>query len=174
MIGPGASFWKYRLVILPIGLILGGFLLLRGQLVLGALIGGLALVRIALFFLFARQRRGFAYGRGSGPVPELLRSLVRGDFEAAARALGIQPADLRREFEGGHSIAESAHAAGVPVDRVIDAVIQYASARIDELVSEGAVAEKTASQARARLPIWAARFVEHRRAAGEAPHTGLE
>jgi hypothetical protein len=162
VIRTGRPYRKYRLVILSIGLVLAASLLLRGQLVLGALIGGLALVRIAFFGLFARRRQSFGYARSAGPVQELLRSLVRGDFEAAAAALGTQATDLRREFEAGQSIADSAQAAGVPVDRVVDAVIRYASGRIDQLASEGAVSLETASRAKQRLPIWASRFVERR------------
>ena len=151
------------MLIFPIGLILGVLLVLRGQLVLGLLIGGLALVRIAFFGVFAHRRRAFGYRVAAGPVPELLRSFVRGDFEAAAAALGVEPIDLRREFARGRSVAEQAEAAGVPVDSVIDAVTRYASARIDQLAADGAVSNEIASQAKERLPAWAARFVERQK-----------
>jgi len=49
----------------------------------------------------------------------------------------------------------------VPIDTVIDAIIGYAQRRIDQLVGEG-VSETTAAQAKERLPLWAARFVERR------------
>jgi hypothetical protein len=151
------------LLIFPIGLILGVLLILRGQLVLGLLIGGLALVRIAFFGLFARRRRALGYRGAAGRGAQLLRSLVPGDFEAAAAALGVEPIDLRREFARGRSIAEQAEAAGVPVDSVIDAVTRYASARIDQLAADGAVSNETASEAKERLPAWAARFVGRQR-----------
>lgn len=158
----GAPFrslgWAFPLF----GLLLAAFLVARGQFVLGAVIAGLAVVRFVFVLLMVRRRRAFAYAGVSGPTRELLRSLIRGEFEAAASAIGVEPDELRRGFASGRSVAESAVAAGVPVDSVVDAIIKYALRRIDELVAEKAVSDSTAAQAKERLPLWTARFVERR------------
>ena len=159
----GSAFRTLRLAMLSLGLLLAAFLVARGQYLLGAVIAGLAVVRLVFVLHFARRRR-FAGPTVSAPARELLRSLVRGEFEAAANAIGQEPDTLHQSFLSGRSIRESARAAGVPLDTVIDAIIGYAQTRIDQLVGEGAVAETTAAQAKERLPLWATRFVERRSA----------
>jgi len=160
MIGASSSYRRFRWLLPSIGLVLGASLAVRGHVLLGLLVAGFAALRMAALFVLVRRRGGF--GSAGGPALQLLRSLVRGAFEAAARAVGIEPDELRRELERGRSIAQVAEATGVAVDDVVDAVIRYASARIDALVAEGAVTRETASQAKERLPLWAARVVERR------------
>ena len=109
-----------------------------------------------------RRRRGPGWAATPNEVRELLRSLVPWELEAAARVIGVDPGELRRDVVRGRPIAESAAAAGVASDDVVDVIVRYASVRVDQLVAEGAVSPDTAAQAKERLPLWSARFVERR------------
>jgi hypothetical protein len=153
-------------------LAIAAVLLLRGNYILGLLIGGLAIVRVVYMVTFARRRRAFrssygagagAYGAGvgagAGPVRELLRGLARAEFPVAAGIIGMDPAQVRTAFEQGRSLAELATGAGVPVERVVNGVASDAAARIDQGVADGRVPEERALQAKAQLPVWANRLV---------------
>ncbi|MGD0084069.1 MAG: hypothetical protein ABSD78_12850 [Acidimicrobiales bacterium] len=151
-------------------LAIAAVLLLRGNYILGLLIGGLAIVRVVYMVTFARRRRAFrsSYGagvgagagaHGAGPVRELLRGLARAEFPVAAGIIGMDPAQVRTAFEQGRSLAELATGAGVPVERVVNGVASDAAARIDQGVADGRVPEERALQAKAQLPVWANRLV---------------
>ena len=112
-----SSVRTFRWVMSGLALGAGVLLVATGHTVVGAVIGGLALVRLVfLCSIEARRRRVRASapsGAGHDPV---LRSLVRGQFEVAAGAIGASPSEVRIEFANGHSIAEVAATRGVPVD----------------------------------------------------------
>ena len=130
---------------------------------LGAPLAGFVIFRMAFMLLIVRLRRTSGWGTAPDPVRNLLRSMVPGEFEAAAQAIGVEPGELRRDVDCGRSIAELTTAAAVAVDDVVAAIVRSASARIDLLVGEGIVSAETATQARERLPLWAARLVERRK-----------
>src|SRR5215468_821 len=95
-----SSVRTFRWVMSGLGLAAGVLLVATGHTVVGAVIGGLALVRLAFLCSFERRRRqtrgDFARG-GAGNDP-VLRSLVRGQFEVAAGAIGTSPSEVRIDF----------------------------------------------------------------------------
>jgi hypothetical protein len=92
-------------------------------------------------------------------VRELLRGLARSEFRVAAGAIGVDPNQFRRAFKGGSSIADLAAEKGVPLDRVVNAIVADAATQVDMRVSNGALDATTAQFAKARLQIWATRLV---------------
>jgi hypothetical protein len=77
----------------------------------------------------------------------------------AAATIGIEPAELRRDFAGGRSIAEIATAAGVAPETVTSAVIADATAMLDKALADGTAPPQAVSQAKTRLPVWTARLI---------------
>jgi hypothetical protein len=172
----GASLLTLRGVIVVVGLAVGATLIVRGQILLGCLIAGGSVLRGVFIVSLVGRRRGFGRLRGGelssarrdafgqpwrGGTPRgILRRLARAEFAVAARAIGTSPGELRRSFQQGRSIAESAEDAGVAVHTVVDAVIRDASAKIDLAVANGSLSSASADHVKARLPTWAARLVD--------------
>jgi hypothetical protein len=159
-----ASFRTFRWVMVALGLAAGVLLLVTGNTLVGAVIGVLALVRLAFLVSIERRRRRQLRGVGGGSRPgggeyPLLRSLARGQFEVAAGAIGTSPSDVRIEFANGRSIAEVAGAHGVPVETVVAAVVADASEKLDRAVADGHTTRFAADQLKSRLPRWATRMV---------------
>ena len=155
-----------RWVILALGLVAGVFLLATGHVVIGVVIGGLAVLRLVLVLGLQRQRRQFRTMARTGPSGDahpMVRTLARGQFEVAATAIGIPPCDLRIEFAKGRSIAEVASAHTVPVDTVVAAVVADASAKVDRAVASGETKPGAAARIKSRLPQWATRMVNGHR-----------
>jgi hypothetical protein len=155
-----------RWIILGLGLAAGVLLLATGHLLVGAIIGGFAVLRLVLMLVMQRQRRQFRTmtgARRAGEAPPVLRALPRGQFEVAAGAIGVPTSELRIAFAKGRSIAEVAGAEGVPVDAVVAAVVADASAKVDRAVAEGQTPPAMAARIKGRLPQWATRLVNGHR-----------
>jgi hypothetical protein len=193
-----------RLAISVLGLALGAVLIARGQLLIGCLVAGAALLRAVFVLSYLRGRGGFGpragfgstdgggfgspggggfgwrggrggFGRSGGFGPPgaggfgsrggaphgrgILRRLAPAEFEVAARTIGIDLTQLRREFAAGRSIAEQATAASVAVAAVVEAVTRDTSARLEEAVAAGTLSVADANRAKARLSVWAPRLV---------------
>jgi hypothetical protein len=144
---------------IALSLAIAAVFLLRGNYVLGLLIGGLAIVRVVFLLLSTRRRRALRSSYGAGRVREVLRGLARPEFEVAAGIIGLDPARVRSAFDEGRSLGDLATGAGVPVERVVNAVVSDASARIDQGAADGTVTQELARRAKARLPMWANRLV---------------
>lgn len=112
------------------GLALGAYLIARGDLIVGVLVGGSAVLRTVYLLSVSRawNRRANqpAGPRDPNQVRRLLRGLAHNAFEIAGGVVGVNPVELRRGFQQGRSIAEAAAARGVPVDAVIRAVVDDA------------------------------------------------
>lgn len=65
---------------------------------------------------------------------------------AAAKALGMTEAELRTALEGGTSLADVAQAKGVPVQKVIDALVAEAKTRIAAAVKAGKITQAQADE----------------------------
>lgn len=78
--------------------------------------------------------RGHGPGRG-GP-----------DLAAAATALGMTQADLRTALTSGKSLAQVAEDKGVPVDKVVAALVAAAKQRIAQAVTDGRLTQERADQ----------------------------
>ena len=98
-----SSFRTFRWAMVALGLAAGAVLLATGNTLVGTVIGGLALVRLALLVSMEHRRRQLrGLGRAPGPAGSeypLLRSLARGQFEVAAGAIGTSPSEVRIEFD---------------------------------------------------------------------------
>ena len=92
-----------------------------------------------------------APNRGAMPPGERHFGRGRGGARGAegavlAKALGISETELRDQLRSGKTIAEVAKAKGVDVQKVIDALVSDASARIDQAVTDKHItAERAAS-----------------------------
>jgi hypothetical protein len=165
-------------------------LILRKDYVLGILIGAMAMLRLALL-VGTRRRRFYRWSGGSGssghgmPGPgtdgpysrhagaggvpggpgagRFLPGLARSEFIVAAGVIGMDPIQVRRSYNQGRSLAEMAAGAGVPLERVVSAIVSDAGAKIDDAVATGVIPERRGVRFKSRLPIWADRLVEYRR-----------
>ena len=89
----------------------------------------------------------------------MLQRLARMELDVAATAIGVAPDALRRAVDGGRSISALAADAGVPSERVVDAVVRDANTKVDLAVADGRIAPDRASMLRNRLPNWAEQLV---------------
>ena len=69
-----------------------------------------------------------------------------------ATTIGIAPADLRTALEGGQSIAAVAKAHGVDPQKVIDALVQDQTAKLDQAVKDGKMTQAQEDKLKAVLP----------------------
>ena len=76
---------------------------------------------------------------------------LRGGFEAAAEAIGIEPSALRDALQDGQTIAEVAEANGVDPADVIAAMVADAQERIAAAVTEGRITQEEADERLADL-----------------------
>ena len=155
-----SRYRTFRWVMAALGLAAGALLVATDHLVVGIVIGGLALTRLA--FLCSWEHRRRRARRAGGEYP-LLQTLARGQFEVAADAIGISAAELRVGFATGRSIAEVASAHGVAVESVVAAVVADASDKLDRAVANGLTTRLAADRFTSRLPEWATRLVNRHR-----------
>lgn len=77
-----------------------------------------------------------------------VREAVRRDLgKTAAQAIGIPPADLRKELQGGKSIADVAGERNVPLDTVKSAILAEAKSKLDQAVTAGKITQARADTA---------------------------
>ena len=93
------------------------------------------------------------------PRRRVVRGARRLVVHASAKAIGIPDADLVKALRGGSSIADVANAKGVPVTKVIDAIVTAGRARLDTAVKAGKLSAEQAAKAEQRLPQLAERAV---------------
>ena len=180
-----------RLVMPLLGFAVGIVLLASGYIVVGALIGGLAAVRLAVLLMVEQKRRAWMSqatldrGPADWPPPSLWpppsptaagstgglnaegpHRLARREFAIAAATIGVDAADLGRDFADGRSIADVATAKGVAPRSVVDAIVTDAAAVIDRARSNGRLSPSTTGPNRDRLTDWATRLVNRRGPAG--------
>ena len=153
--GTNRPLWGLQWVMIALGLAIAAALLLRGSYLLGLLIAALAVARVVYMFCMTRRRRSRRDSFDAGPVRGVLRGFARSELIVAARIISLGPAQVRRSFDEGRSLAELATGAGVPVERMVDAVIRDTSAKLDREVAEARLTQARAQQVRARLPLWA-------------------
>lgn len=72
-------------------------------------------------------------------------------LETAAEVIGISADDLRTALQDGSSVAEVAEANNVDVQKVIDALVADATARIDQAVANGRIDSARADEMKANL-----------------------
>jgi hypothetical protein len=105
---------------------------------------------------------------GKDGRPERLQKLLHGALDVSAKAIGISPQVLKTELQAGKSIAEVAEAHQVPVQDVQQALVDAATAKLNEAVANGRITQERADKVIARLPALAERVVNHHKADGPA------
>jgi hypothetical protein len=95
----------------------------------------------------------------SGTRP--LAGLARSEFLVAAGVIGMAPAQMRDAYDRGSSLAEMAVRNGVPLERVLNAIVGDAGSKIDDAVARGTMNPRRAVRFKSRLPIWGDRLVNH-------------
>lgn len=87
------------------------------------------------------------------------RAVARGALATAAEAIGISHADLRAQLRDGKTVAQVAQEHHVDPQKVIDAMVVKASARIDEAVANGKLDASRAATLKQKLPDAASKLV---------------
>jgi hypothetical protein len=93
----------------------------------------------------ARPAGGKGAGRGIG------REARREGASVAAATIGITTTELRTELRSGKTIAEVATAHGVSPQKVIDAMVADAEARLDAAVTAGRITAAQAATMKTRI-----------------------
>jgi hypothetical protein len=169
-----------RWVLVVFSLALATVLLLRHDYVIGSLIAVLVVVRIAILVGTTRRRRPYLRTNGSLAQPGAstpqpgassaatgvsggrpLAGLARSEFLVAAGVIGMAPGQMRDAFDRGSSLAEMAASSGVPLDRVVNAIVTDAGLKVDDAVARGTLNPRFAARFKSRLPVWAERIVNH-------------
>jgi hypothetical protein len=97
--------------------------------------------------------RPFGPGFGFGIVGDSL--------DAAARALGITPEQLKSDLANGMSIADIAKRKNVDINKVIDALVADANARIDAAVKSGELSQDRANSLKSMIRSAVTAFVNN-------------
>ena len=97
--------------------------------------------------------------------PHARRHLRREEFKVAADTIGVPPAELLSDLKAGQSVADVANAKGVPVETVVNAIVQDASQRVDQAVTNGKLTQEQADKIKAALPARVDKAVNHHRTA---------
>ena len=92
--------------------------------------------------------KGFGPGRGFGRGGFGFEGDV---FGAAAKALGISPAELKTDLGKGQSIADIAKAKNLDLNTVIDALVADAKTKLDQAVKDGHLTQAEADKIEATL-----------------------
>lgn len=93
----------------------------------------------------------------------IARHLLRGAVKTSAKTIGIPPKELAQDLKNGQSIADVARAHNVDPQKVIDALVSDANARIDKALKNGHLTQKQADALKKRAPKAAEKLVNHRR-----------
>ena len=157
------SIRTMRFLFFGVGLVGGVILLAAGETLIGGLLVAMATVRIVLLVSMQRRMRSSSQSRGMNGRPgggrQMLQRLAGMELDVAATAIGVAPDVLRRAVDDGRPISTLAADAGVSSDRVVDAVVLDANAKVDRAVADGRIAADRASMLRTRLPNWAEQLV---------------
>jgi urease gamma subunit len=103
---------------------------------------------------------GFGFGhRGGG--------FIENKLDAAAKALGITADELLNDLRDGKSIADIAKAKSVDVNKVIDAIVSDAEAKIDAAVKDKKLTQDQADKLKADLENRITDLVNNTRPTGE-------
>lgn len=167
-------FRVLRWVLVALSLALATVLLIRRDYIIGSLIMVLVVVRIALLLGTARRRPYMRMNRSSvqpgasTPPPGAaqpgggrLYGLARSEFLVAAGVIGMAPAQMRDAYQSGSSLAEMAASKGIPLERVVNAIVGDAGLKVDDAVAQGTMNPRFAARFKSRLPVFANRIANH-------------
>jgi hypothetical protein len=104
------------------------------------------------------------FGKGFGPGARMPggRAAIGGGFgrlgavafDSVAKALGITTDELKTDLANGQSIADIAKAKKVDVNKVIDALVADANAKIDQAVKDKHLSQATADKLKSQTKTW--------------------
>ena len=104
-----------------------------------------------------------ATGQGQHATHPRLREAAKAGIKTAADTIGIAPKDLVTELRSGSSIADVAREHNVDPQKVIDAYVAKADARLDKAVQNGKLTQDKADKLKAKAPELAAKVVNKTR-----------
>lgn len=87
--------------------------------------------------------------------------LLREGMDAAAKAIGVTPEELRTELRGGKTLADVANAHGVDPATVTSALTDLANRQLDQAVTDGKLTAEQAQKMRDRVGDLVSGFVDH-------------
>lgn len=106
---------------------------------------------------------------GTGGPGDLggMRDLMQAGLDAAGKALGMTPDQVRQGLMSGKSLADLAKEKGVATAKVVDALVAEADTRIDQAVKDGKLSADQAARFKAGAKDRITAFVN-----GEMPRFG--
>ena len=158
------SIGTMRYLFFGVGLVGGVILLAAGQTLIGGLLVAMAAVRIVLLVSMQREAVVVVPGaRRERPSRRWTSDVAASCRYGARRRRDRDRRCARRVAERGQrrplDLRGLAADAGVPSDRVVDAVVRDANTKVDRAVADGRMASDRASLLRTRLPNWAEQLV---------------
>ena len=84
--------------------------------------------------------------------PGLRKAIRRGGAKVVADTLGVSRDDLRAALKGGQSISEYATSLGKDPQTVVDALVNAANTKIDQLVADGKLPQDRADTIKGKVP----------------------
>lgn len=73
-------------------------------------------------------------------------------FEDAAAVIGMQPDELKKQLEGGKSLAELAKAKGIDEAALVEKMMALRMQKVEEAVKAGKITQEKADLIKAKLP----------------------
>ena len=98
--------------------------------------------------------RGFGHGPGGPGMGHKLALGLNGATDAAAEALGIEPADLFEAFRDGTTLEELATQEGVAYDTVKTAVLDAVTTSLADAVADEDITQERADEIIANVTDW--------------------
>jgi hypothetical protein len=133
------------------------------------LTGGVAVAATSILPAYAQSSTTTA-AQGSQPSAKgqhakhpRLREAAKAGIKTAADTIGIAPKDLVTELRSGTSIADVAREHDVDPQKVVDAYVTKADARIDQAVQGGKLTQDKADKLKAKAPELATKVVNKTR-----------
>jgi hypothetical protein len=157
------SMRKWRLAISVGTLTLGVVLVVAGNVLVGVLVGGLAIARLVMFSRFPvpgtrGQMNGF-----DAPERLWLRSHAGNELVIAAGVIGCRVDDLRDQFQRGRSIADVAAERSIDLRQVTAAIAADITARASDAERDGSLSHAAARHVHGVAPRFADRLVHGHR-----------
>jgi hypothetical protein len=91
------------------------------------------------------------------------REIRREAVKIAADTIRMPVDELVKDLKAGQSVAEVAQAKGVDPQKIVDAWVKAADARIDKAVADGKLTQERGDKAKAKVPEVAGRAINRHR-----------
>lgn len=156
------SMRRWRVAISVGTLVVATVLLLSGNVLIGVLIGGLAIARLVMFSRFPVVRRG-ARPTLDGNTRGWLRAQARDEVLVASGVMGCAPGEVRQQLQHRKSIAEIAAARGIAVEQVSAAIAADLTTKATAAEQAGTLTPDAAAGVRAQAPRFADGLIHRRR-----------